>query len=59
MQSDAETQRVLRKKKSIIRNAIDKRISRFYCNLNKDKNEHLLEKELDEDFDSDELENYS
>lgn len=38
---------------------MDKRISRFYCNLNKEKNEHLLEKELDEDFDSDELENYS
>lgn len=40
------------KKKAIIRDAINKNISRFYFNLN-------TTKELDEDFDSDELENYS
>lgn len=45
-------QKALLKKKAIIRDAINKNISRFYFNLN-------TEKELDEDFDSDELENYS
>lgn len=52
VQSDTETQRVLTKKKGIIRDAINKKVSRFYININQ-------EKELDEDFDSDELENYS
>lgn len=40
------------KKKAQIADAIDKNISRFYFNLD-------IEKELDEDFAADELEDYS
>lgn len=36
----------------MIRDAINKKISKFYINIK-------AEQELDEDFDSDELENYS
>ena len=34
VQSDTETQRVLTKKKGIIRDAINKKVSRFYININ-------------------------
>ena len=52
VQSDTEAQKALLKKKSMINQAITKNISRFYFNLD-------IEKELDEDFDSEELEDYS
>lgn len=40
------------KKKKLISDAVSKNISRFYFNMD-------IEKELDEDFDTDELEDYS
>lgn len=52
LQSDTEEQKQMMKKKAQIADAIDKNISRFYFNLD-------IEKELDEDFNCDELEDFS
>lgn len=52
VQSDSEAQKALTKKKSMISDAINKNISRFYFNLD-------IEKELDEEFGPDELEDFS
>lgn len=52
VQSDSEAQKALMKKKSMISDAINKNISRFYFNLD-------IEKELDEEFGPDELEDFS
>lgn len=50
--SYSEKQKALKKKKSLITDAINKKISKFYVNVKTDT-------ELNEDFDSDELQNYS
>lgn len=52
VQSDSEVQKAVQKKKTMINDAISKNISRFYFNLD-------IEKELDEDFAQDELDDFS
>lgn len=52
VQSDSEVQKAVQKKKTLINDAIGKNISRFYFNLD-------IEKELDEDFVQDELDDFS
>ena len=52
VQSDSEVQKALVKKNTMIKDAISKNISRFFFNLD-------IEKELDEDFADDELEDFS
>lgn len=52
VQSDSEVQKALVKKNTMINDAISKNISRFFFNLD-------IEKELDEDFGDDELEDFS